>query len=443
MVVSENEQARIIDARPTKDFFIEMLVKDIELTRAIIDLVDNCVDGALLIRPDRNFKDLYVRVEANPEYFRINDNCGGISVDLARSYAFRFGRPEGMPSTPHSVGQFGVGMKRALFKLGTVFRVESTTETSRFVVKVDVNEWKRKEEWQFHFDVLEKNLTNVSPNQLGSTITVNPLHESVAEDFGLEFFINRLRLEIRQAHQQTIDCGLAISLNGVSLESHPLELLSSDAFRPAFYQETFTKNGDSVGVKVYAGIAESEPSKAGWYIYCNGRMVLGADQTLTTGWGEGGETRIPKYHPQFARFKGFTFFDSDNAALLPWNTTKTGVDADSSIYRAVRQKMVTLMRPVIDFLNKLDAEKDVESDDMPLTDAVFTANPTSLTRVQTPSTFIYTTPPPRPKLPRTGRIQYNKPVDQINEVKKVLKVTTYKELGEKTFDYFYDRECKK
>jgi len=29
---------RIIDARPTKDFFIHMLVKDIELTRAIIDL---------------------------------------------------------------------------------------------------------------------------------------------------------------------------------------------------------------------------------------------------------------------------------------------------------------------------------------------------------------------------------------------------------------------
>ena len=84
----------------------------------------------------------------------------------------------------------------------------------------------------------------------------------------------------------------------------------------------------------------------------------GADQTLTTGWGEGDGRTIPKYHNQFARFRGFAFFDSDNTGLLPWNTTKTGVDADSPIFRAVRLAMITLMRPVIDFLNKLDKEKE-------------------------------------------------------------------------------------
>ena len=70
---------------------------------------------------------------------------------------------EGTPSTPHSVGQFGVGMKRALFKLGSKFRIESTTETSRFVVEEDVNEWKARGEWQFHFKELEENLRNVPP----------------------------------------------------------------------------------------------------------------------------------------------------------------------------------------------------------------------------------------------------------------------------------------
>jgi len=441
MVANQNDKSYIIDARPTKDFFIYMLVKDIELSRAIIDLVDNCIDGALRIRPDRNFEDLYIRVEATPNYFRINDNCGGISVDIARLYAFRFGRPEGLPSIPHSVGQFGVGMKRALFKLGSKFRIESKTETSRFVLNEDVNEWKNKEEWQFQFDELEEDLENVPPDQRGTTIKVTSLHKNIAADFQLENFINRLRQEIREAHQETIEKGMAISLNGVALDAYPLELLSSDELQPALYKDKIHQNGGSVDVKVYAGIAESDPPKAGWYIYCNGRMVLGADQTNITGWGEGGEITIPKYHNQFARFRGYTFFDSDDAGLLPWNTTKTGVDADSPIYRYVKLKMLKLMRPVIDFLNKLDSEKNLETDEKPLQESVSTATATSVACIQTSSTFKAPKPSPRPPLPRLGRIMYNRPVEQIEKIKKILKVTTYKAVGEETFDYFYDREC--
>lgn len=124
-----------------------------------------------------------------------------------------------------------MGMKRALFKLGSEFTVRSTTETSRFVVNEDVNEWKSKEEWQFQFDELEEDLRNVPPDQRRTTIEVVSLHGNIAEDFGLENFISRLRQEIRLAHQKTIEDGMAISLNGVSLEAYPLELLSSDELR--------------------------------------------------------------------------------------------------------------------------------------------------------------------------------------------------------------------
>ena len=435
------EENMIIDASPTKDFFIHMLVKDIELTRAIIDLVDNCVDGALRTRPNREYEGLEVRIEATPSKFRIVDNCGGISIDLAQKYAFRFGRPEGMPQTPHSVGQFGVGMKRALFKLGSKFKIESKTETGRFVLEEDVNEWKAREEWEFHFKELEVGLQNVPPDERGTEITVAPLQESVAQDFGLDNFLNRLRHEIRQAHQKTMECGLAISLNGIPLEAHPMELLSSDELRSAFLEEKFTQNGGSVDVKVYAGISKSSPTEAGWYIYCNGRMIMGADQTLTTGWGEGDGRTIPKYHNQFARFEGFAFFDSDEAELLPWNTTKTGVDADSPIFRAVRLRMITLMRPVIDFLNRLDAEKQVESDYKPLTDSIDKAVAAPVTEARTSNTFLSPKATPRPPSPRVGRIQYNEPLDKIAKVKKVLRVSSLKKVGEKTFDYFYQKEC--
>ena len=35
-------------ASPTKQFFVSMLTRDISLADAILDLVDNCLDGALL-----------------------------------------------------------------------------------------------------------------------------------------------------------------------------------------------------------------------------------------------------------------------------------------------------------------------------------------------------------------------------------------------------------
>ncbi len=81
-----------LNAEPTKSFFISMLIKDIQLTRAILDLVDNSVDGARRLRPDGDYEGLWIHITASQELFEIEDNCGGIPVDLARNYAFRFGR---------------------------------------------------------------------------------------------------------------------------------------------------------------------------------------------------------------------------------------------------------------------------------------------------------------------------------------------------------------
>ena len=92
-----------------------MLVKDIALTRAIIDLIDNSVDGARRKRSGGEYVGLWIEITANENLFEVKDNCGGIPLETARYYAFRFGRPAEMEATPHSVGQFGVGMKTGTF----------------------------------------------------------------------------------------------------------------------------------------------------------------------------------------------------------------------------------------------------------------------------------------------------------------------------------------
>jgi hypothetical protein len=431
-----------IDANPTKDFFISMLIKDIGATRAIIDLVDNCVDGAKRLRPRGNYAGLTIRIETTKEYFRISDNCGGITVDTAKEYAFRFGRPAQMTPTPHSVGQFGVGMKRALFKLGRKFRIESTTQNSHFVIQEDVDKWKLKKEWEFEFQEVETGLPRTSVHNAGTIIKVWSLHAAIAENFSLDLFKARLAAELAEAHIQSTSKGLELVFNGTPLHHQALSLIQSQRLKPAHKSLSLRDGAKTVSVRIYAGIAESDPSAAGWYVFCNGRLVLSAEQTIVTGWGETREETVPKYHNQFARFRGYIFFDSEDASLLPWNTTKSGVDSDSPRYRSARLEMIKLMRPVIDFLNRLDAEKEIDvTDDKPLEAAIKASKSTELDAITLRSVF--TAPAPRIiKIgPQTARIQYARPLAQVRRAQKVLKVRTLGAVGEKTFDYFYKREC--
>lgn len=37
---------KIVDASPTKEFFIYMITRDIQTNAAIVELVDNAIDGA-------------------------------------------------------------------------------------------------------------------------------------------------------------------------------------------------------------------------------------------------------------------------------------------------------------------------------------------------------------------------------------------------------------
>jgi hypothetical protein len=108
-------------ASPTKQFFVRMLTRDIELHDAILDLLDNCVDGVLRSnqsdkaskRPYEGFK---ATIKMAPGHFVIEDNCGGIPIEVATKYAFAMGRPTGSETAdvPASVGMYGIGMKRAI-----------------------------------------------------------------------------------------------------------------------------------------------------------------------------------------------------------------------------------------------------------------------------------------------------------------------------------------
>ena len=441
--MSETKKAEIgeneVDVMPTKALFVDMLTRDIPIDRAVIDLIDNSVDGARRLRGDGPLDGLEVHVDLSRSEFTISDNCGGISIHHAKTFAFRFGRPAGMTATPGSVGQFGVGMKRALFKFGKRFEVSSTTATESFKVDVDVEKWKSEDTpWTFEFTETRTGL-NYPEDQTGTRISVAELHENVADAFGDRRFRISLGRQIESAQQHYIDKGLRIVFDGRTLITTPWSLLSGGGVEPACIEQTIAGDGkEPIHVRIYAGISKSDPKSSGWYVICNGRMLLEADQTSATGWSELAETAglaIPRFHNQFARFRGYVFFDCRDTSRLPWNTTKTGVDEDNAIYRGIRLKMMEITRPIIDFLNDVDAEKDYSDPrDRVLEQAIAAASPSKLRDLPSKMTF---SRPTGIRAPTTVSIQYRREKTLVEPLQKAFGVNSARAVGESSFDFAY------
>lgn len=430
-----------VNASPTKRFFIAVLIKDISFVDAIVELVDNSVDAARAQSGTGDIGRKVIDITYDDKHFSVKDNAGGISIHDAKEFVFRFGRSKNAPPTPGSVGEFGVGMKRALFKIGRQFEVESWTKAEHLRVAVDVDKWESEPEedptdWTFPLVTQEK---NKHPDISGTHITARKLPEYSVEQLSRTNFGTDLMLTLKHAHTESLNSGLTITVNGQNVGAEVETLLLSDEIRPIKYSQTIQVSKKPVEVRMIVGVGSPELAKAGWYVFCNGRQIEQAEKTEKTGWNTAldEDHKTPKVHWQFRRFRGYLFFKSDAPDALPWNTTKTGLDVEAPAYRRVRNEMLSAMRLVIDFLNQVDAESESESD-TPLNFALESAQATALRDLPESRSFFFKPSSNRPE--KKMRITYSVPASIGQLVKESLGVSANKEVGEKTFEYYVDAE---
>jgi hypothetical protein len=420
-----------VDASPTKEFFINMLTRDVPLDRAILDLVDNSVDAAYQAGGIQGKK---VSIRFDKDHFFIEDNCGGISKDTAKQYAFKFGRSkDDQRETPHSVGQFGVGMKRTLFKIGQKFMVESNHPASAFRINVDVNEWlAQKDRWAFYLEDIEQGA------QYGTKITVGNLLDGVSEQFELPLFLDEIIKDIEKAHFKAISEGLEVIINGRKVEPFEFTIKYSEELNPVHYKGNF--NG--VNYSITAGVDVRDLHKGGWYIVCNGRLIEEANTDSKTGWGVHG---IRNYHPDFAFFRGIVEFDADDSSKLPWTTTKTSVDTDNFVYRKVQAEMKKVMVEVIAFLNKRRKEDDEFDKELieekPLNNALERAPSIPFNQVAVNERFLAPDTAKRVANPDPlVNVQYKVNKNKMDKVKDAIGLQSNREVGEYSFEYVFDYE---
>jgi hypothetical protein len=439
----------IINGRPTKTFFVNMITRDITIRDAILDLLDNSIDGASRINKD-DYSGLFIKITVNNNEFVLEDNCGGFSLEIARNYAFRFGRPESAKVVGGTVGRFGVGMKRSLFKMGKSFEVESKSEIDHFQVDINVANWLTKtdiitnkdgdkeeiDDWNFDYVDINPEINNLDLK--GTYIKVSELYDEVSAQFKDDAFLFSLEDDIEKLLNFSLEKGLKIYLNGKLLKKKDVEIFNENTTP---YNHDFEKNG--VKYKIIAGLGSTgAPSSAGWYIYCNDRLVLTANQNEITGWGI---DSVPKFNNNHAMFRGIVYLDSEDTIKLPLTTTKKGIDSSSEVYRLALTYMKEAMQYVISFLKDVSKLEDPNEYRITVGDQQDkTINVVSLksTVFENERKFI---PPPinyeeLTKKPTEVRISYSVDRKFGEHVKQYNGAKNFKELGLNIFDYYCQME---
>jgi hypothetical protein len=174
-------------------------------------------------------------------------------------------------------------------------------------------------------------------------------------------------------------------------------------------------------------------SDAGWYLFCNDRLLLARDKARLTGWGE----VMAAYHPQYRQFRGYVFLTGE-ARDMPWTTTKTAVDEDSAVWRAVQAEMFDALQKVQVVINRLKTERQQRPpEERPAVTAMHSAVRVPLADLRTSPIVKVPPPPPRPVVASSVTwIRYSVDNSDYAKVAAELGASTSGDVGRGTFQFY-------
>src|SRR5204862_213442 len=213
--------------------------------------------------------------------------------------------------------------------------------------------------------------------------------------------------------------GFSIKINKHTVKADIFEMRAGAGFNPA--RITY-RDQAGINVEIFAGMASVPPDDdaptaraardmalSGWYVLCNERTILAADQSERTVWGYAG---VPEWHSQYNGFKGLVFFRSRDPDKLPWTTTKRDIDLGSDVYRRALRRMRELTKTWVAYTNKrkgnVDLAKQAERKTQPL----------SLFKIPKRANLVV--PPSRGPTRSLATISYQRPKGQIDRARHAL-----------------------
>jgi len=330
------------------NYLQSVLTKDVTPLESIYDLIDNAIDAArdLMFQGAQLRFDKYglpasyagsrIAIRFSKGAVSFLDNCSGIDEPTLTNQAFITGR---LSQHRYGIGRFGIGLNRALFRLGSVYTLSS--DTGDFAARMRFGEADLGSSGDAAL-VAERFPTT---RRHKTFIRITGLREGVEHEFASGSWLETVIKSLARRYGIYIAKGFGISVNGKPVP----------AFGPGIRKDgPVADQADSIvtseGVRVFidAGMHESyrltqEPGwdinkvtpltdQYGWYFVCNDRIIKIANHESELGW-------TTRWHNEYYGFLGWVHFVADEVESLPWDTKKSSIDPNSSVFRQVAGKL--------------------------------------------------------------------------------------------------------
>ncbi|MGN0923236.1 ATP-binding protein [Ectopseudomonas mendocina] len=340
------------------DYLIQGLTSDVSTIECIYDLIDNSIDAArskILSGPKEvkkdflglpaSYKGFKIELNISSRKVAVSDNCAGIDENTLSEKVFTIGKRS---KHAFGIGHYGVGLNRAIFKLGS--SVQLMTDNGKHAFSLGFSEENVRAAVESKSTIRAKRLPTSKKNYY--RLEIDGVKSDVLSDLGSDTWLETLRDQIRIRYAIFCGKGLAIVVNKKKVGSFGPKIRNPD------FLEKRTKNFVSQnGVSVYleAGLHENyriakfesdyEEFKPvikgltpeyGWYVVCNDRIILVADKTKTTGW------TTTAWHNEYHGFLGWAYYVSEDPSLLPWDTKKTGINTNNQTHIEVLSSLKEL-----------------------------------------------------------------------------------------------------
>ncbi|EOV8178404.1 ATP-binding protein [Raoultella planticola] len=397
-----------INSGVSPDFIEKTLTQDITTLEALYDLVDNAIDAARnhILKGDfkkdtsglpASYQGYKVHIRIDKDSVRIIDNCLGIDEETLTNTALYTAANS---NHSYGIGYYGLGLKRALLKMGSIFSLAVDNGLSIFKCHFSSENIGGNKDKKIYANEYP------SRNRLKSLFSVSRLKDEIKNDLhNSSWFENAVR-GFSHRYSIYLSKGFEIIIHNVT--THSIEKIKGTIptlrYDALLLPQREILNINGVEVTIESGIhgdytfpKESNYSLSlnrtltdqfGIYFVCNDRIIVAASTAKEHGWEA-------KWHSEYNGFVCWVRFISKEPNKLPWNTSKTALRVDSSLFLTVRDRL----KPIADryraeIKNRYPSKAPSKSGTSPVTGR----NP-----AQAPATTTVPVPPaPTATLPGTG-----------------------------------------
>lgn len=322
-----------------------VVTQDINCFECILDLIDNSIDAAksLVIHnlDDQgmplSYEGVKISLEVSSDGITLHDNCSGISKNAIEERLLVIGEESNQKL---AIGHFGVGLKRALLKLGNEYSIETCTGGDKYEMSFNANSIAGNTEKPLQ----ARFLGDKNPSTYTTIRIKEPTNSYVREIVNDDAWEKKLRDEFSIRYSIFIKKGLSIQLNESTITPTCPDIKHNP---PVLIQQATLQAAEGIQVHIRAGMhedyyktgdpeynsknIESITDQYGWYYVCNDRVIKIATRDKKFGWG-------PRWHNEYYGFVGWVYFVGD-VAKLPWNTKKTDIDPTSEAFEAIKPSL--------------------------------------------------------------------------------------------------------